>query len=400
MVNLLRKIFIKDYTNTKNEAVRIAHGKLAAMIGIISNLLLFCIKLIIGILLFSVSIIADAINNLFDMATSIATIVGFHFAGKPADKEHPFGHERIEYITGLIISLIILFVGGIVGFTSVLKIINYKPEEVNYLLTYISIGVLAFAILLKIFQFYCYRTIAKIINSVALKATSTDSLNDCITTGVVLAGTIVILILSKQNIEIPFSLDGALGVFVALFIIISGIKLLKEEINPLIGMPISKDYIKQINNYIKRYKVVLGTHDIICHMYGPTKCFMTIHVEVDSKGDIIEIHDKIDEIETSVAEKFNVNLTIHMDPVIIGDPEIDNIKEIVNKYLFSINPMLKSHDLRVVKKNISTVIFDIEIEYDDVLDVADLESKIQAELYDKTGNKYSVIINIDHSYTD
>ena len=165
-------------------------------------------------------------------------------------------------------------------------------------------------------------------------------------------------------------------------------------------MPISKDYIKQINNYIKRYKVVLGTHDIICHMYGPTKCFMTIHVEVDSKGDIIEIHDKIDEIETSVAEKFNVNLTIHMDPVIIGDPEIDNIKEIVNKYLFSINPMLKSHDLRVVKKNISTVIFDIEIEYDDVLDVADLESKIQAELYDKTGNKYSVIINVDHSYTD
>lgn len=400
MINFLRRLFIKDYDNIKNEKVRVAHGKLAAFIGIFSNLLLFVIKMIIGILTFSVSIIADSINNLSDMATSIGTLIGFHIAGRPADKEHPYGHERIEYITGLIISVFIIFIGGILGFTSILKIINYKIEAIDYLYTYISIGILAFAIIMKVIQCLCYKKIAKIINSVALKAAAADSLNDCISTGMVLIGTIIILVLSLAKIEIPFSIDGILGIIVSIFVIISGIKLVKDEINPLIGMPVSKDFVKQINDYIKTFDVVLGTHDIMCHMYGPTKCFMTIHVEVDSRGDVVEIHDKIDEIESLVKEKFNVLLTIHMDPVIIGNPEIDKIKEIVDNKLKTIDSSLNFHDLRLVKKNISTVIFDIVINFDFKYSEKELSKIIEDELFYKMNNKYSVIINYDHSFIE
>ena len=400
MINFLRKLFIKNYNNTNDEKVRADHGKLAALIGIFSNFLLFLIKMIIGIISFSVSIIADSINNLSDMATSIATLVGFHIASRPADKEHPYGHERIEYITGLIVSVFIIFIGGILGFTSILKIINYKVEDIDYIVTYISIGILVFAIILKVLQCICYRSIAKIISSPALKAAAADSLNDCISTGAVLIGTVIILILSIVKIDVPFSIDGILGVLVSLFVIVSGIKLVKDEIDPLIGVPVSNDYVKQINEYIKSFDVVLGTHDIMCHMYGPTKCYMTIHVEVDSRGNVVEIHDKIDEIETSVKEKFNVILTIHMDPVIIGNPEIDMIKEIVDERLKKIDDKLNFHDLRLVKKNISTVIFDIVVNFDFRFTEKELETIIEDYLYQKTNNRYVVIINYDHSFVE
>lgn len=400
MINFLRKIFIKNYDDINDEKVRIAHGKLAAFIGIFSNFILFVIKMIIGILSFSVSIIGDSINNLSDMATSIATLIGFHIAGRPADKEHPYGHERIEYITGLIVSVFIIFIGGILGFTSILKIVNYKAEDIDYIITYISIGILCFAILMKVIQCICYRKIAKIINSVALKAAAVDSLNDCISTGTVLLGTVVILVLSLSNVSIPFSIDGILGVLVAIFVIVSGINLVREEINPLIGMPVSKDFVMQINDYIKTFDVVLGTHDIMCHMYGPTKCFMTIHVEVDSKLDIISVHEQIDEIETNVKEKFNVILTIHMDPVIIGNPEIDKIKEVVSSSLKKIDSNLCFHDLRLVKKNISTVIFDIVINFDFKYKNEELIKIIEEDLLKETSNKYVVIINYDYSFIE
>lgn len=400
MINFLRKIFIKNYDDINDEKVRIAHGKLAAFIGIFSNFILFVIKMIIGILSFSVSIIGDSINNLSDMATSIATLIGFHIAGRPADKEHPYGHERIEYITGLIVSVFIIFIGGILGFTSILKIVNYKAEDIDYVITYISIGILCFAILMKVIQCICYRKIAKIINSVALKAAAVDSLNDCISTGTVLLGTVVILVLSLSNVSIPFSIDGILGVLVAIFVIVSGINLVREEINPLIGMPVSKDFVMQINDYIKSFDVVLGTHDIMCHMYGPTKCFMTIHVEVDSKLDIISVHEQIDEIETNVKEKFNVILTIHMDPVIIGNPEIDKIKEVVSNSLKKIDSNLCFHDLRLVKKNISTVIFDIVINFDFKYKNEELIKIIEEDLLKETSNKYVVIINYDYSFIE
>ena len=398
MVDLLRRLFIKDYNNVKNDKVRNAHGKLAAIIGIISNLLLFIIKLIAGILSFSISIIADSINNLSDMATSLATLIGFHMAGRPADKEHPYGHERIEYITGLIVSLIILLIGGILGVSSIYKIINFTESDINYIYTYISIGILVFAIFLKVCQYLCYKKIAKIIDSIALKANSVDSLNDCISTSIVLLGTVLILILSYNNISLKFSIDGILGVLVSLFIIVSGIKLVKDEINPLIGCPVSTSFVEQINEYIKSFDVVLGTHDIMCHMYGPTKCFMTIHVEVDSRNNVIEIHDKIDEIEQLVKEKYNVSLTIHMDPVIIGDKELDGIKSLVGDCLKKVDPNIKYHDLRLVKKAIPTVIFDIVIPFDFKYSEDELQKIIKKYLFDETDTEYVIIINFDHEY--
>lgn len=400
MVDLLRKAFIKHYKNVKDEKVRTAHGKLAAMIGIISNLILFVTKLLIGIFSFSISIIGDSINNLSDFATSVATLIGFHLAARPADKEHPYGHERIEYVTGLIISLIVIIIGVILGATSIMKIVNYKIEDVDYTLLYISIIILVIAILLKVIQFYCYKKIGKIINSLALKAASIDSLNDCISTSIVLIGTITILVLAKCNVEVPFSIDGVLGIFVAVFVLISGIKLLKDEIDPLIGVPVSKDFVNQINKFIKKHEIVLGTHDIMCHMYGPTKCYMTIHVEVDSRLSVIEAHDKIDEIEREVEEKFNVILTVHMDPVIFGDAELDEIKEIVNNKLKTIGRNLEFHDLRLIKANPSKVLFDLNVEYNFIYNEDELNKIIEYELESKLNKKYVLIIHFDYPFVE
>ena len=400
MIEFLRKKFIKNYKNVKDEKVRTAHGKMAAIIGIISNFILFVTKLLIGIFTFSISIIGDSINNLSDFATSLATLVGFHLASRPADKEHPYGHERIEYVTGLIISLIIIIIGVVLGVTSILKIVNYKQEEIDFILLYISIIILVIAILLKVVQFICYKKIGKIINSLALKAASIDSLNDCISTSIVLIGTIVILILAKLSIDVPFSIDGVLGIFVAIFVVISGIKLLKDEIDPLIGVPVSKDFVNQINKYIKEHEVVLGTHDIMCHMYGPTKCYMTVHVEVDSRLDFVEIHDKIDEIERNVKDKYNVILTIHMDPVIFGDKELDEVKEVVNNKLKEIDTKLEFHDLRLIKGNISKIIFDLSVDYNFIYSEKELNNIIEKELETKLNKKYKLIIIFDYPFVE
>lgn len=399
MIEFLRRKFIKNYRNINNEKVRTAHGKMAAIIGIISNLILFITKLLIGIFTFSISIVADSINNLSDMASSIATLIGFHLAQKPADKEHPYGHERIEYVTGLIISLIVVIVGSVLLITSIYKLVNYKTEEIDYLLIYISIGILCFAIILKVLQFFAYKRIGNIINSLALKAAAQDSLNDCISTGAVLVGTIIILILSLNNIVLSFSIDGILGIFVSIFIIISGIKLLKDEVNPLIGVPVSNKFVNGINKFIKSHDIVLGTHDIICHMYGPTKCYMTVHVEVDSRLSLIDVHDKIDEIEMEVKEKYNVILTTHMDPIIFGDKELDKIKITLDDVLASINKKIQYHDLRLINSS-DKVIFDLDLNYDLNIDEEELIKKIENDLEAKLNKKYKLIINIDYPFVD
>ena len=399
MIEFLRKKFIKNYRNINNEKVRATHGKMAAIIGIISNLILFITKLLIGIFTFSISIVGDSINNLSDMASSIATLIGFHMANKPADKKHPYGHERIEYITGLIISLIVVMVGSVLFITSIYKLINYKEEEINELLMYISFGILCFAIILKVLQFLSYRKISKIINSLALKAAAQDSLNDCISTGTVLIGSIIILVLYKNNITLQFSIDGILGIFVAIFIIISGIKLLKDEIEPLIGVPVSKKFVNTINRFIKSHDIVLGTHDIICHTYGPTRCYMTVHIEVDSRLSLVDIHDKIDEIEMEVLEKYNVILTTHMDPVIFGDEELDNIREVLQELLKKINNRLQFHDLRLIK-SLNRIIFDLNLDYDITIDQEEFKTNIQNGLEEKLNKKYDLIVNFDYPFTE
>lgn len=395
MVNLLRRLFIKDYNNTKNENVRIAHAKLAAIFGIITNVILFISKAIIGILIRSASILADSINNLSDTSSSVVTLIGFNLSKKPADKDHPFGHQRIEYITGLIISIFIIFIGCVSIFQSIRKVVNYKQEDVNELLYYISIGILAFAIILKIIQAIVYKKISKIISSVALKAAYQDSFNDVLTTFAVLIGMVTILLLNINNVKVPFSIDGILGIIVGLFVIISGIKLMKEEMDPLIGQYIDKDYAKEISDYIESFAICLGTHDLLCHLYGPTKCYISIHVEVDSSKSLIEVHNAIDEIEHMVKEKFNVILTIHPDPIDINDRKLSRIKTILEEGLHKIDSNLKFHDLRITKEDDKEIIeLDLEVPFDYPMNEKEINELVNNIINED--NKYIIRINIDN----
>lgn len=400
MIEFLRKKYIKDYKNISDENVRVAHGILASILGIIINVILFITKLSIGILSFSVSIIADSINNLSDFSSSIVTLIGFKAAGKPADKDHPYGHERIEYVTGLILSLIIIFIGGILAYTSISKIINYNYEPINYTITYISIGILAFAIIMKILQFHIYNKISKIISSEALKATATDSFNDCIATIVILIGMVLIVIFEKNNIKISFSIDGILGILVSIFIIISGILLLQKEITPLIGKSISKEFIEELEDYIKSYDYVLGCHDLICHMYGPTVCYCTVHVELNSELSFKDAHDMIDKIERDVKGKYNIDLTIHMDPILLNDEEFNSIKNIIITTLNKIDSNIKYHDIHMNNDDNETIYFDILFDFDNQLEIEEIKNKIIANLKEKTRKNYKLIIEVDHPYSE
>ena len=394
MINIFRKLFIKDYKNLKDPKVRENHGKLASFVGVFSNFFLFLIKLFAGILSGSIAIIADSINNLSDMASSIITLFGFKLANAPADDDHPYGHQRIEYISGLIVSILIIFVGGNLLITSIEKIMNYTPEVVENKILYISIGILSVSILIKLWQSIFNKKMGKIINSVALEATAADSRNDCISTFTILIANIVLLFVK----DIPFSLDGVMGILVSLFIIIAGIKLIKETIDPLIGVSVEHEYVKNIVEYIKNDKVVLGIHDLVCHMYGPTKCFMTLHVEVDSKANLMETHDAIDNIERNVLLEFGVNLTIHMDPIETDNEEVNRLKSIITKTVHEIDEVLSIHDFRVVfGPTHNNILFDIVIPYKFQMELNDIIN-ILKEAIDDGKTIYNFVIEVDRNY--
>lgn len=403
MVQLLRKLFIKNYDQLADEKVRVAHGKMASLFGIISNLVLFAGKMLAGFFSASISIIADSINNLADMGSSVITLIGFKLAAAPADKEHPYGHQRIEYITGLVVAVIIMIVGGSLLVTSIEKIIGYEVVEIDKKMIVISCIILAVSILVKFWQSLFNKKVGKIINSVALMATSKDSLNDCFSTLAILIGNIVIFFVPN----LPFSLDGVLGILVSLFIVVSGIKLIKDTVNPLIGVSIDSDFVKKIIRVIKEEPMVLGYHDLVCHMYGPTKCFMTIHVEVDANQKLLEIHDVIDNLERRIREDYDVELTIHMDPIQIDNPEINELRKKLKNIIKEIDSGLSMHDFRVVAGPTHTnLIFDVVRPFKFKLSDGEILKHIQNQMNDK---KYYFIVhfddeivenNIDEEYED
>ena len=394
MVNFLRKIFIKDYQKVNDNKVREAHGKLASFVGVFSNLFLFAIKMIAGIISGSIAIIADSINNLSDMGSSVITLVGFKLANAPADEEHPYGHQRIEYISGLIVAIIIIYVGGSLLVTSIKKIFNYEPTIVDNSVLYITIAILVVSIFIKLWQSIFNKKVGKIINSLALEATAADSRNDSISTAVILLGTIALLIFK----DIPFSLDGVMGIFVSLFILISGIKLIKETMDPLIGVTQEHEFVQEILNFIENFDICLGTHDVMCHMYGPTKCFMTLHVEVSSNRDILEVHDEIDNIEKEVYKKFDTLLTIHMDPIQTDNEEINTLKMRVEKALYEIDCNLSFHDFRVVIGPTHTnILFDLVIQFKYKLCKNDIVKQLSEKIHDE-GKQYFFVIEIEHKF--
>ncbi len=387
MINLLIKKFIQNYEDIKNPIVRESYGKLSSILGIVCNAFLCTSKILVGLVFNSISITADGINNLSDAGSSVVTLIGFKLASKPADKGHPFGHARIEYIAGLIVSFIILLLGVELIKTSFAKIVSPEPLEFSI----IMVIVLILSILVKLFMYLTNINISKKITSATIKATAKDSLNDVIATSAVLASVIISKLTNLQ-------LDGYIGMLVAIFIIFSGIEILKEILNPLLGEPPSKDLVNTVVKKIMSYDGVINIHDLVIHNYGANKYFATVHVEVSYKEDILESHDMIDNIERDFLSDMGINLVVHLDPVVTDDEETNNIKKEVLAIIKNLGDDYSMHDFRIVKGSTHTnIIFDV---------VAPTECKIQSKelIYiiskeiKKLNETYYPIIVIDYNY--
>ena len=341
----------------------------------------------------------DSFNNLSDMGSSSVTLLGIHLANKPADEDHPYGHERIEYISSLFVSIFIIIIGVELITESVTNFIDglTNPKPLNYSVA--TIIVLVISIIVKLWQGIFNKKIGKLINSLPLEATASDSINDMISTSTILLATIISWIF-KDIVVFGYhiSLDSLMGIGVAIFIIIAGVKLIFETIDPLIGVGPESDFVKKIINDIEAFDGVLGIHDVICHMYGPTTCFMSVHVEVDCRSDINVSHDLIDNIERIIKEKHHIELVIHMDPIDIHSEEIKEYKEIVSRVLKDYCNRVSFHDFRIVKGETHTnVIFDCVIPCDMKDKKDEIKKMIQTELF-KLGEIY-VVINFDMCYT-
>ncbi len=393
MINLLRRLFIKNYDNISDKDVRLAHGVLASIVGIISNLLVFSSKLVIGIISFSISIISDAINNLSDMATSIVALIGFKVSKKKPDEKHPFGHERMEYISGLLVSLVIIIVGIVLLGSSIYKMVSYKEESFLSNLFIINVIILGVSILIKIYQAYTYYKIGNIISSISLKANYRDSLNDVLTTSLILIALIIEYVLSLNGIGIPFSLDGLLGILVSMFIIYTGVTLLKEESNPLLGTKLNKEYIDKVIAEIKKHKEILNYHDVMCHTYGESKCYMTIHLEVDKNNTLEYIHDVIDKIEYNIKNEYGIELTIHLDPIDLSDKELFEIKDKIEKFLNENYKDVSIHDIRIIRRGKKHLVL-----FDMVTPFNSNDTEIKNRIHELFNNKYEFNIDVEHPY--
>jgi len=387
MTNFIIRKFIKNYEDVKDATVREAYGKLGSIVGIIANVVLSVSKISIGSLFNSISITADGVNNLSDASSSVITLIGFKLAGKPADKDHPFGHARFEYIAGLIVAFAILLLGTELIKSSFNKIIN--PEALNYGSSMIL--VLIFSITVKIWLSKFNGILGDKISSSTIKATSMDARNDVIATSAVL----VSIIISKFT---GFQIDGYMGVLVALFIIYSGVNILKDILNPILGELPDPELISEIENKILSYEGILNIHDLVVHNYGPSRYFATVHAEVDAKQDILVCHDMIDNIERDFSEDFDINLVIHLDPIVTDDKEINQLKNLTHSILKTIDNKLSMHDFRVVKGTTHTnLIFDVVVPVDLEIKTKELVYKIEKSIKEENESFYAVI-TIDKNY--
>ena len=387
MFSLLAAIFIKNRDDVKNPKVRESYGVLSGIVGIVFNFLLFASKLFAGLLSKSVSVIADAFNNLSDAAASIVTIVGFRLSVKNPDDEHPFGHGRMEYISGLIVSFLILFVGLELLTSSISAIFN--PVDLDS--SAFTIIALCVSILIKFYMFLYNRRIAKKIESAAMDATSKDSLNDCVSTLAVL----LVIIATKLFPQLKLPLDGIAGILVALFIIKGGIDSVKETVDPLLGKKANPEFVAEIEKTVMAHSMVRGIHDLVVHDYGPGRTMVSLHVEVPGNLDIFSIHDEIDCIEVELSKKFKCDATIHMDPVDLNNEKIAELKEYLAKVSKEINPELTVHDVRMVPgKTHTNVIFDAVKPFGCKLTPLELQKELSKKV--KEFNKsYNAVIHLD-----
>ena len=353
MTELLVKTFVKDYQNTEEAKVRTAYGVLASLVGIVCNLLLFVGKLAVGLVLHSVSVMADAFNNLSDAASSVIGFIGVKMAEKPADEEHPFGHGRIEYIAALIVSFLVIEVGFTFFKNAIAKI--RTPEELSF--NRISMGILLASVAVKLWLSFFNKKLGKRINSTVMQATATDALGDVVTT-LATMGSILFFYFTKINI------DGYVGLVVSLLVMWAGVGIAKDTLEPLIGQSVDPKLYREISEFVESYDGILGSHDLIVHNYGPTKSLASIHAEVPNNVDIETSHEIIDRIERDAAKKLGIFLVIHMDPVETADAQVAEVKAEVQEVLHQMDERLSLHDFRMVDgEKWINLIFDVVVPF-------------------------------------
>ena len=385
MTKLLLRLFVKNYENAGNPKVRAAVGKLSGIVGIVSNLLLFALKLLVGTLAGSVSITADAMNNLSDATSSIVTLVGFKLAEKPADEDHPYGHARYEYLSGLAVAAIIVVIGFELARTSVEKILNPSPLEFSIPMAAVLIG----SILVKLWLSVFNRKLGSHIQSSALLATSADSRNDTVATGAVLLAAVVEAVFRWQ-------VDGIMGLAVAMFILYSGVMLAKDTISPLLGETASPELRELIIGVIGSEPKVLGYHDLMVHDYGPGQRFASMHVEMDQKEDPLLCHELIDNLERICLREHNIHLVIHYDPVVIGDAEMDRLNGVVQEILKEIDQRISIHDFRMVRGTGHTnLIFDMALPAEKMPERKNIKKQMDAALADREAGTYYTVVTYD-----
>lgn len=386
MIEFLIRRFVPDWQQVQRTDVRERYGTLAAAVGILSNIFLCIIKGLIGLFSGSIAVIADAVNNLSDAGSSVITLLAFKIAGKPADEEHPYGHARMEYISGMAVSFIIILLGLELMGSSFEKILH--PEEVGVsALTYL---VLIVSIAVKLWQGMFNRSLGKRISSEALQATAADSLNDVFSTGAVLLSTLV-----YQFTAIP--IDGWVGMLVAIFITVSGVKLIMETGSPLLGQAPDPQMVRELEEKITAYDGVIGIHDLQVHNYGPGRVFATVHAEVPANRDILVSHDIIDNIEREVGHEMNLNLVIHMDPVVTDDERLNQLHAQVQQIVAGIDSNLSMHDFRAVFGPTHTnLVFDVVVPPGFSLSDSELSRRIEQQV--QTLGSYFCVITVDHNY--
>ncbi len=387
MTKFLVSKFIKDYDNVKNTRVREAYGVLSSWVGIICNILLFLAKFVIGTLANSISIVSDGFNNLSDCASCVVTMFGYKMAAKPADKDHPFGHGRMEYLTSLIIAMVIVVVGVELFTGSVDKILN--PEDIKF--SIVALVALIISILIKLWMGLFNRKLGYAVESSVMLATSKDSLNDVLAT----AATLFALVASLFT-DAP--LDGVMGIIVSVMILLSGFGIIKETVDELLGQPASAEMVEELKLLVDECSCSLGMHDLIIHSYGPGNLIGSVHIEVDGKGNIMDIHDAIDELERNIYDEMGIRMTVHMDPVETDNENLKLCKDMMEVILADIDKEISFHDFRVVAGPSHTnLIFDLVIPHDCKLSEKELKGKIDEKLAARE-KKYYAVITFERSY--
>ena len=388
MTKLLIRCFIPGNGDPKDPQVRRKYGTLAGGVGILANVLLFLGKFLSGVLTGSIAIIGDAVNNLSDAASSVVTLIGFRLAGQEADADHPFGHGRMEYLSGLVVAMAIIMMGIEIGKSSITKI--FRPEELQF--SWLAGGILLAAILVKLWLYFFNRTLGKTIGSAAMEATAADSLSDAVSTGVVLAATLV------EHFS-GFKIDGLAGLLVAAFILKTGWEAVKDTIDPLLGRPMDPELAAEIDRLAVEHNYILSIHDLVYHDYGPGRAMMSFHAEVPADADLLDVHDMIDHIEREMKQRYGIETVIHMDPV-VNDERTLALREQVARLARSIDERISIHDLRTTAGPRHTnVLFDMVVPYD--LGKSDQEViKEMTKLVKGLSKKYFPVIEIDRSFVE